>query len=238
MNKYKPHINFRERLLFIWHLACVPYVLVLVLSMFLFIGLRMLWEQITGKHRLVKLASMAVVMLCAVGAQAAGLMPTNPPPQVRLAWDPVTDQVGVSNYNVYWGVGSRTYTNVNASGGSTNWTVTLPARGVTYYFAVTTVDANGLESDFSTEVSYTVAPLPTAPNLHPLIILHVQVAPTPTSQFADSGIDWSLGEDMQSQYFKLRLENPNAQVAAVPTIRIATPKIKRELPLPPVHQAQ
>ena len=42
------------------------------------------------------------------------------------------------------------------------------ASGATYFFAVTAYDTNGLESDYSSEVSYTV-PLPT--NTAPTIVL-------------------------------------------------------------------
>ena len=66
----------------------------------------------------------------------------------------------ITNYNVYYGVASATYTNSAAAG--TNLTVSISnlVEGVTYYFAATAVDTNGLESDYSNEVSTNTA-LPT-----------------------------------------------------------------------------
>ena len=37
-------------------------------------------------------------------------------------------------------------------------------NGTTYFFAVTAYDTNGLESDFSTEISYTIPEPPVIPN--------------------------------------------------------------------------
>ncbi len=49
----------------------------------------------------------------------------------------------------------RTYTNAVTVGNVTNATVTNLAGGVTYYFAATAYDTNGLESDFSEEIAFT-----------------------------------------------------------------------------------
>ena len=84
-----------------------------------------------------------------------------------LAWDP--DAGGaIAGYRLYDGVVSRTYTNVIDTGTVTTQTVSNLTAGVTYFFAVTAYDTNGLESDYSSEVSYTV-PLPT--NNPPTIVL-------------------------------------------------------------------
>ena len=74
---------------------------------------------------------------------------------VTLAWDPSTDPT-VVGYNIYYGAASRTYTNMISLGSVTNVTIAGLVEGVTYYFAGTTYDVSGLESDYSTEVSYTV----------------------------------------------------------------------------------
>ena len=55
-----------------------------------------------------------------------------------------------------------------STGSATTATVSNLVSGATYYFAVTAVDTNGQESDFSSEIIYTV-PLPT--NNHPVIAL-------------------------------------------------------------------
>jgi hypothetical protein len=76
---------------------------------------------------------------------------------LTLAWDP--DAGGsITGYRLYDGVVSRAYTNVIDTGAATTQAVTGLAVGVTYFFAVTAYDTNGLESDYSAEISYTVPP--------------------------------------------------------------------------------
>jgi hypothetical protein len=72
---------------------------------------------------------------------------------VTLAWDPSPGTNVIANYNLYYGVASATYTNVVAAGTNTTVSVSNLVAGATYYFAATAVDTNGLESDYSTEVS-------------------------------------------------------------------------------------
>src|ERR1022692_2237899 len=74
---------------------------------------------------------------------------------VSLAWDPSPD-TNVVGYKVYYGVASRTYTNIVDVGDVTNTTISGLVEGTTYYFAVTAYNILGMESDFSAEVSYTV----------------------------------------------------------------------------------
>lgn len=98
-------------------------------------------------------------------AATAQLAPTNPLPSISLAWDPSTG-TNIAGYKIYFGVGSRAYTNVTAFDIVTNATITLPPRpiaplpSVTYYFAATAYDSTGLESVFSNEVTWTVYPAP------------------------------------------------------------------------------
>jgi sulfur relay (sulfurtransferase) complex TusBCD TusD component (DsrE family) len=78
---------------------------------------------------------------------------------ITLAWNPDAGNA-IAGYRLYDGVASRTYTNVIAMGNATSNTISGLVSGATYYFAVTAIGTNGLESDYSAEVSYTV-PLPT-----------------------------------------------------------------------------
>jgi hypothetical protein len=84
---------------------------------------------------------------------------------VDLAWDPSPD-AGVASYRVHYGTGSASYTVITNAGPTTGLTVQGLAEGTTYFFAVTAVGTNQLESDFSNEVSYTV---PAAQNTAPSI---------------------------------------------------------------------
>jgi len=79
----------------------------------------------------------------------------------NLAWNPVAGSA-VAGYRLYQGGASLTYTNIIAAGNVTNSTVANLANGANYFFAVTAVGTNGLESAYSSEISYTV-PLPTNP---------------------------------------------------------------------------
>lgn len=144
------------------------------------------------------------LLLCALPASAAAqtfLVVSNPAPSVQLGWNPVPS---VSVYRLYYGVGSRQYTNMTSVGNVTNSSLTLPARGVAFFFAVTAVDSNGLESQFSNEITYTAPSPPAAPAMKPLVVLTVQTSPTPTGTFADSEMFWSLSPDTPQQYYKLR----------------------------------
>jgi hypothetical protein len=76
-------------------------------------------------------------------------------PSVTLAWDASSDP-SVTGYNLYYGGGSRNYTNTVNTGGATSAGISNLVVGATYYFAATCYNAAGLESDYSAEVAYTV----------------------------------------------------------------------------------
>ncbi len=82
---------------------------------------------------------------------------------VNLAWDASPD-AGVAGYNVYYGTATHSYQGQIPVGNNLTGTVPGLADGTTYYFAVTAVDAFGLESDYSTEISY-VTPGNQAPTI-------------------------------------------------------------------------
>jgi hypothetical protein len=70
-----------------------------------------------------------------------------------LVWDPSAGTDVITNYNIYYGVASATYTTVVAAGTNTTVTIGNLVEGITYYFAATAVDSFGLESVYSTEAS-------------------------------------------------------------------------------------
>jgi sulfur relay (sulfurtransferase) complex TusBCD TusD component (DsrE family) len=104
---------------------------------------------------------MAALVLVALNPSAQGQT------SVTLAWDPSPGS-DIAGYRLYEGGASRTYTNVLDLRMSTNGTFSALISGATYFFAATAYSTNGLESDYSPEVSYTV-PLPT--NNSPAITL-------------------------------------------------------------------
>jgi len=86
---------------------------------------------------------------------------------LTLAWDaPTTNTDGsslnpatdLSQYKIYYGTASLTYTTVVniTNPGTTTISETLNFSPGTYYFAVTTVDVSGQESSYSNEVIKTI----------------------------------------------------------------------------------
>jgi hypothetical protein len=72
---------------------------------------------------------------------------------VNLAWV-ASPSPSVTAYRIYCGTASRQYsTGVTVENTTTN-TVSGLAGGVTYFFAVTGININGLESALSNEISY------------------------------------------------------------------------------------
>ncbi len=78
--------------------------------------------------------------------------------RVTLAWDP-SPSAAVSGYRVYWGTNSRAYCCMTNAGLALTQSVAL-AHGGRWFFAATAYDTNGLESDFSGEVSWESKPEP------------------------------------------------------------------------------
>jgi hypothetical protein len=87
---------------------------------------------------------LAAFLLLAVSARATGT--------VTLAWYASPGTNVIAEYTIYYGVASRTYTNVQSAGTNLTLSVSNLVEGETYYFAATAVDSFGLESDYSTEV--------------------------------------------------------------------------------------
>jgi hypothetical protein len=80
---------------------------------------------------------------------------------VTLAWEPSPDKV--VKYRVYVGTASGRYdVSTNDAGMNLQYTVTNLLIGTDYYFAATCLNEEGLESEFSNEVS-TKAIRPNAP---------------------------------------------------------------------------
>jgi len=92
----------------------------------------------------------SILMLVCVAAGAAE--------RLTLAWDP-SPSADVAGYRLYWGTNTGAYQWVTNAGLVLTQSVVLPHRG-RWFFAATAVGTNGLESDFSSEVSWESGPLP------------------------------------------------------------------------------
>jgi len=117
--------------------------------------------KITGLTKF--LGGLLILTALITSVQAAG--------SVTLAWNRSSD-TNVAGYNIYYGGASGAYTNEISVGNATNATISGLVQGTVYYFAATTYAASGMESPFSSEVSYTV-PIPPG----------VQLGVKPTRQF-------------------------------------------------------
>lgn len=104
--------------------------------------------------------ALALALLVAsAGAQSLPpLPPTATPQPITFAWDPVS---AVAGYKFYQGSGSRFYTNSVTVGDATTYAITNVDRTIANYFAATSYDVNGIESDYSNEVLLPLIPPPT-----------------------------------------------------------------------------
>ncbi len=90
-----------------------------------------------------------LMLVCAAAAGAE---------QLTLAWD-ASASTNVAGYRLYYGTNTRSYQFVTNAGPALTQSVVLPHRG-RWFFAATAFDTNGLESDYSSEVSWESKPLP------------------------------------------------------------------------------
>lgn len=112
-------------------------------------------------HSLITFRALLTVLLLAIaGYLASGQAYGQTASSITLAWNR-TSGANTAGYRLYYGASSRNYTNVVDARTATNATVSVQKNGTTYYFAVTAYSPDGLESSYSSEISYT--PSPTAP---------------------------------------------------------------------------
>ena len=83
---------------------------------------------------------------------------------ITLGWSPSIDPA-VVGYKIYYGVVSGVYINSIDVGNVTNVVITNLADNITYYFAATSYDSNGVESDFSNQIAVKTPSDPNAPTI-------------------------------------------------------------------------
>lgn len=89
---------------------------------------------------------------------------------VTLAWN-ASAAADVAGYRVYEGTASHLYSSVLDVSTNTQATLSGLTVGSTYFFAVTAYAAGGIESPFSSEISYRVPP--------PAPVLQMTITPSP-----------------------------------------------------------
>ena len=105
---------------------------------------------------------MKRIFAMGIAVAAVTVIAANPPPSITVAYD-ASLSPGVTNYAVWWGPAPGVYTNHVDAGTNLMATIAPVARGATYYMAATCQDTNGLASDFSDEVVWTVPAPPLPP---------------------------------------------------------------------------
>lgn len=73
---------------------------------------------------------------------------------INLAWD-ASSTSDVSGYKIHYGTVSGNYSTVVDVGNAISYALSNLHSGVTYFFAVTSYDSSGQESDYSNEISWT-----------------------------------------------------------------------------------
>lgn len=109
---------------------------------------------------------LITLLILSLTAQAQ----TNTYGSATLAWSPSPGTNVIAQYKIYYGVASGTYTNSISAGTNLTLTVTSLRRGVRYYFAATAKDTQGLESDYSLEVSAAIPAPPPPPTSLTVIV--------------------------------------------------------------------
>jgi hypothetical protein len=167
---------------------------------------------------------------------------------VTLTWNPSSD-TNVAGYKIYFGGASRVYTNAMTLGNVTNVTISGLSAGATYFFGATTMNATGIESDFSNEATYAI-PLAVS-NLPPAVVVSPPVVkPPPTlgvltnltiyknagpQTVALSGI--TAGANNASQTLKVSASSSNAAIITVPQVNYTSPNSSGTLIFAPVTNA-
>jgi hypothetical protein len=133
----------------------------------------------------VKLLALSILALLLLATPCSSQ--TNSTAWVQLAWGPspasyvgtnadgngFTNTWTITNYSVYYGLASLTYSNHVLAGTNLTATVSNLVQGATYYFSATATDINGLQSAYSPEISTnTPPPRPLPPTVLKIISIN------------------------------------------------------------------
>jgi hypothetical protein len=113
-------------------------------------GILTRFTRITGQMQ--GMAAILMALWFQSPVEVRGQTPQGPY-NVKLAWNASTAK-DVAGYRILYGTASGTYTFALVLGNETSATVSGLAEGVTYHFVVSAFDADGVDRDFSNEVSF------------------------------------------------------------------------------------
>ena len=128
---------------------------------------------------------------------------------VTLAWDAVTDS-DIQGYKVHVGTQPGQYTQTLDAGTNLSHSVGNLAYGQTYYFSVRAVDAAGLESGYSPELTLTVS----LPQLPPSASLA-------TGGSGPTGLQWSYPKSALNSHPDFIIESSTDLVSWSPAGTVA-----------------
>jgi hypothetical protein len=154
---------------------------------------------------------------------------------VTLAWSSSAD-TNVVGYRIYYGVASRSYTNMIDVGDALTATVTNLVEGTTYYFAATAYNILGMESEYSDEVLYMV---PTSGGNQPptLDVLGGLVINEDAGQQIVNLSGIGSGATNESQTLTITASSSNSGLIPNPTVTYTSPNATGTLTFTPVANA-
>ena len=156
---------------------------------------------------------------------------------VTLAWNASTDPV-VAGYNIYLWIAGGTSTNKYSAGKASSLTLSNLVFGTTYYFAATTYDTAGVESPFSSVVSYTVPLAASASNPPPTLnpVSDLTLLENSGQQIVNlSGI--TSGAAGENQTLTVTAISSNPALIPNPSVRCISLRSTGTLTFTPMHNA-
>jgi Big-like domain-containing protein/purple acid phosphatase-like protein len=131
----------------------------------------------------------ALLVACVIAALCPLAPALSSAAQVTLAWDPNTEP-DLAGYKLYYGISSRSYQFSVDVGNLTSFPLSGLLEGQIYYFAATAYNFSGNESDFSNEVSTTIADV-TSPVISAVAASNISSS--------EATITWATDEASDSQ---------------------------------------
>jgi hypothetical protein len=156
---------------------------------------------------------------------------------VTVAWDPSTTP-DVAGYILHFGTNSGAYFDFVVGGSATTAIAPGLLEGITYYFAATAYTTNGVESEPSDELSYTIPtgnPGANSPTLNPLVNLTLNedaVEQTIPLQGISSGLGGII-----TALLGVTASSSNPALIPTPTVTYSIPSTTGTLRFTPVANA-
>jgi hypothetical protein len=107
-------------------------------------------------HWYLHIVLLTFLFILGIEVPVSGVAQTARAAEVTLEWDPNSES-DLAGYKVYYGILSRSYLASIDVGNITSYTVTGLQVEVPYYFAATAYNTSAQESEYSNEVSTTIA---------------------------------------------------------------------------------